>query len=312
MSMQIRTASALVLAILLVVGGTAASDEDTSSVTIAGSIGLSAALESSCIAAWVPLGEGLAISGVTWYNNDGTMAFPEVLVQGGFASQGTTTIDALQVATNVGGPSSGWGQLNFGQPIATDNEGVYVIFRIPAGAAAVSDGAGGGPAIGYTASGSGCTGWLSADGEDWMQIQPSFHLAVLPTIVKARPGMAVKSNSSGALRAEDPLADPSDAPESKSEIAVKVTGLEPASPNPFNPTTTLRFSLATEADVTLTVFSIRGELVRQLVSEHLGQGSHAAVWDGKDSRGRTVASGVYLARLVAGPLEMTQRLMLMK
>ena len=312
MSTQVKTVSALVFAILLVVGGTAAADEDTSGVTVTGSIGLSAALESSCIAAWVPLGEGLAISGVTWYNNDGTMTFPEVLVQGGFASQGTTTVDALQVAVNVGGPSSGWGQLTFDQPIATDNEGVYVVFRIPEGAVAVSEGAGGGPAIGYTASGAGCMGWLSADGEDWMQIQPNFHLAVLPTIVKARPGMAVESNSFGAQRAEDPLADPADAPESKPEVAVTVTGLEPASPNPFNPTTTLKFFLAADADVTLTVFSIRGEMVRQLVSERLGQGYHTAIWDGKNNRGQAVASGVYLARFVAGPLEMTQRLVLMK
>lgn len=309
MSKRFVGSGALVLAILLTVGAMAASGGDPANVPIAGSIGLSLALENSCIAVWVPLGKNLAITGVTWYNNDGTLAFPEVLVQGGFANRATSLEGAMSVATNVIGQNSGWSELTFAQPVTTDNDGLYVIFRVPAGASATADGAGGGPAIGYTQASTGCTGWMSADGEDWMQIHPSFGLAVLPVVVVAEPGMAAKSNASATSRSKDPeavVADPN------AEVAIEVTGLNPASPNPFNPRTTLSFTLMTDESIDLAIYSIRGELVRHLLSERRGAGVHSVDWDGKDERGAGVASGVYVARFVAGPVNMTQRLVLVR
>jgi hypothetical protein len=314
MSKRFIVFGALALAVLLAVGTVANTGTDPASVSIDGSIGMSQALEHSCIAVWVPLGGNLALTGVTWYNNDGTVAFPEVLVQGGSACDATTLEDAMSVASNVVGNSSGWSELTFPKPITSDTEGIYVIFRVPSGSVAVADGAGGGPAIGYTRSAAGCSGWLSADGEEWMQIHPSFRLAVLPSVAKAAPGMAVKCNSFASSRTGDPEADSVEAPESdlKPEVVVKVTGLEPASPNPFNPRTTLNFSLMQAEAVDLAIYSVRGELVKQLVSEHREQGLHTVVWDGTDRGGHGVSSGVYLARFVAGSVSMTQRLVLMR
>jgi hypothetical protein len=83
-------------------------------------------------------------------------------------------------------------------------------------------------------------------------------------------------------------------------------------PNPFNPRTTLSFALEQDEDVTLAIYSVRGELVRQLVNERMDQGTHSVVWDGTDRRGSGVASGVYLARFTAGSLKMSQRLVLMR
>ncbi|MFQ6104203.1 MAG: FG-GAP-like repeat-containing protein [Candidatus Glassbacteria bacterium] len=72
-------------------------------------------------------------------------------------------------------------------------------------------------------------------------------------------------------------------------------------PNPFNPQTTIRFSVPGEEGgrvaVSMAVYDIKGRLVRRLIDGELPAGTHSVVWDGRDERGIKVASGVYLARL---------------
>jgi hypothetical protein len=70
-----------------------------------------------------------------------------------------------------------------------------------------------------------------------------------------------------------------------------------AAPNPFNPRTTIRFSLATDQTVELAVHDLTGRRVRTLVQGHRAAGDHAVLWDGLDDQGRAVASGVYLVQL---------------
>jgi hypothetical protein len=76
--------------------------------------------------------------------------------------------------------------------------------------------------------------------------------------------------------------------------------LAPNWPNPFNPRTTLRFDLPAAGRVRLEVYDVRGRLVGSLVDAELPAGRHEAVWDGRDSEGRAMASGTYAARLRAG------------
>ena len=71
-------------------------------------------------------------------------------------------------------------------------------------------------------------------------------------------------------------------------------------PNPFNPTTTIRYDLPREASVTLRVFSVMGREIRTLVDEVQSAGMQSVVWDGRDNRGKSLASGVYMVRLEAG------------
>jgi T5SS/PEP-CTERM-associated repeat protein len=71
-------------------------------------------------------------------------------------------------------------------------------------------------------------------------------------------------------------------------------------PNPFNPRTTIRFDLAVAGSARLSVFDLAGRLIRTMIDENLPQGSHEAVWDGRDSSGKEVGSGTYLARLESG------------
>jgi hypothetical protein len=88
--------------------------------------------------------------------------------------------------------------------------------------------------------------------------------------------------------------------------------LHDAAPNPFNPMTTIKYDLPAAGPVRLSVFDIAGRLVRTLVDESMPQGSHEAVWDGRDATGREVGSGSYLARLEFGGRVETVRMGLVR
>jgi hypothetical protein len=90
------------------------------------------------------------------------------------------------------------------------------------------------------------------------------------------------------------------------------TTLAAAAPNPFNPATALRYTLAEAGPVTLRIYDQRGRLVRTLVDEPLTAGEHATVWNGRDGAGRAMAAGVYLAELRAGGKRQMQKLSLVK
>jgi hypothetical protein len=88
--------------------------------------------------------------------------------------------------------------------------------------------------------------------------------------------------------------------------------LEPASPNPFNPSTLIRFQLDRSADVRLTIVDLRGRHVRTLLVDRMDAGPHAINWHGRDDAGRSVASGVYRCRLQAGTAVQVQGLTLVR
>ena len=70
-------------------------------------------------------------------------------------------------------------------------------------------------------------------------------------------------------------------------------------PNPFNPETTIKYNLQNNADVALEIYNIKGQLVRALVSTSQEAGLHSVVWDGKDSNGTDVSSGIYFSNFGA-------------
>jgi hypothetical protein len=79
-----------------------------------------------------------------------------------------------------------------------------------------------------------------------------------------------------------------------------VPRLDPAFPNPFNPGTVLRFALPEPGDVELRIYDIRGRMVRELVRTPYPAGAHTIPWDSRDTTGRLVASGIYVAVLRTG------------
>ncbi|MBN1504113.1 MAG: T9SS type A sorting domain-containing protein [Candidatus Eisenbacteria bacterium] len=81
--------------------------------------------------------------------------------------------------------------------------------------------------------------------------------------------------------------------------APAVFSLEQNFPNPFNPVTTVMFSLPEKGEAMLAVYDVSGRLVKTLYHGVLDQGKHKATWDGRNNAGRVVSSGVYFCKLVA-------------
>ncbi|RKU21067.1 hypothetical protein C6499_22890 [Candidatus Poribacteria bacterium] len=95
------------------------------------------------------------------------------------------------------------------------------------------------------------------------------------------------------------------------------TALLPNYPNPFNPETWIPYHLAKDAEVTLTIYNVRGVAVRELTLGHQAAGVYqskhrAAYWDGKNQLGEKVASGLYFYTLTAGDFTATRKMLIAK
>ncbi len=88
--------------------------------------------------------------------------------------------------------------------------------------------------------------------------------------------------------------------------------LYPSSPNPFRDAATIAYELPARARVTVGVYDVAGRLVRQVADGTVEAGPHAVQWDGRDSSGRSVASGVYFCRIDADGASETQRVVLLR
>ncbi len=83
-------------------------------------------------------------------------------------------------------------------------------------------------------------------------------------------------------------------------------------PNPFNPSTTIRYSILEPSPVTLVIYNLKGQKVRVLVDQLRPTGHHTVVWDGKDDKGSPVSSGVYYYRMQAGDYHNVRKMLLME
>lgn len=83
-------------------------------------------------------------------------------------------------------------------------------------------------------------------------------------------------------------------------------------PNPFNPSTEIRFRLTAPAEAELAVYNIVGQKVKTLAHGVFPAGEHSVIWDGKDEGGISLPSGVYFYRLLSGKLAETRKMVLIK
>ncbi|NKB72333.1 MAG: T9SS type A sorting domain-containing protein [Candidatus Latescibacteria bacterium] len=117
------------------------------------------------------------------------------------------------------------------------------------------------------------------------------------------------------IRVLTSFADP---PPSTAVVEVRDEGqpqgfaLEQNYPNPFNSATTIRYAMPTAGPVELAVFNMDGQHVATLIKGMRQAGAYTLRWDGRDNRGRAVASGIYLYRLRAGDWTQTQKLTLLR
>jgi len=85
-------------------------------------------------------------------------------------------------------------------------------------------------------------------------------------------------------------------------------------PNPFNPETTIHFSVGSvsASPVTITIYDIRGRQIRTLVDGIYSKGEHFVVWNGKDDNGQDVSSGIYFYKMQTGDFVQTKRMVIIK
>lgn len=261
---------------------------------IGGLFGMQSAGDAAWLAVRIDVPEGQALSGITWFNNDGEVVFSEILVGTGYESSPGDLSDFIVVAGNVQGESSAWSEVVFDTPVVASLSALYVVFSFPPEQILAAAGAGGGPGIGYVTDGSGQRGWLSGGDEAWARLHDDYGFAAIPQFVTATPGMVVKSLGSAG----------DDIPPVEPYLS--------AGPNPFNPTIAISFGLDRRLATRLDVFDVRGRRVIRLVDQMLGPGNHQVTWQGRDEVGRGVASGVYVLRLTAEDLEFKQRVTLVR
>jgi hypothetical protein len=106
------------------------------------------------------------------------------------------------------------------------------------------------------------------------------------------------------------LYDGTDAPEGQLPTRYE---LEPNRPNPFNPSTEIRFALPEPALLNLKIYDLSGRLIRTLLDqESRNVGRHAELWDGRNDAGKSVSSGIYFARMEASTFVQMRKMTLLK
>ncbi len=271
-------------------------DEPPALPAVAGVLGLELLDEPGWLAVRLDVPSSCALSGILWYNNDETAVYPVLVAGTGYPDGPGGVADMETLATDLAGPSSAWHEYTFPQPIAAAQSGLYLVFEFPADRQFAFVGEGGGAAIGYGAAEGGSPGWISGDGQTWMRLADDAGFALVPRLVPYVEGMLVKSLGGNGNSVPPPVTQPYLA----------------AGPNPFNPQTEIRFGLPHEALAMLAVYDLRGARIAELVHEVLPAGHHSATWTGRDGSDRAVASGVYIARLVAGEIHLTRRVLLLR
>ncbi len=103
--------------------------------------------------------------------------------------------------------------------------------------------------------------------------------------------------------------DHTDAPTPLVPVATALMGNYP---NPFNPTTEIRFALSEPGNVRIDVYNVKGEKVRTLVNGMMDATYHTVTWNGNDDHNRTAGSGIYFYRMRAGKFTSTKKMILMK
>jgi len=83
-------------------------------------------------------------------------------------------------------------------------------------------------------------------------------------------------------------------------------------PNPFNPTTTIRYYLPEGGNCELSIYNIKGGLVKKLVNGSESEGWHEHVWDGRDQSGRSTSSGIYIIKLASEDQSLSRKISLIK
>lgn len=124
----------------------------------------------------------------------------------------------------------------------------------------------------------------------------------------AEPGVTYRYSVTAVMPDGTELRSPS----VKASLDAYVTRLDQNHPNPFNPTTQIGYQVANDRQVTLKIYDVKGALVRELVDGVQSAGAYTVIWNGTNSAGQAVSTGVYFYRLTVGKFVQTRRMVLLK
>nr|MBC8490909.1 T9SS type A sorting domain-containing protein [Bacteroidota bacterium] len=128
---------------------------------------------------------------------------------------------------------------------------------------------------------------------------PEYDLAGNPRVYGGRIDMGAYENQNVAVDANE-------------NLIPLVTKLNQNYPNPFNPTTTINYFLKENSKVSLNIYNIKGQKVKTLVNEVIPAGEHSVLWNGRDTNGNQVSSGIYFYKLKTANFEKTRKMILLK
>ena len=124
-------------------------------------------------------------------------------------------------------------------------------------------------------------------------------------IARDAAGLAMYDDSDGDFSTTRTTGDPENP-------GVTAFALAANMPNPFNPSTTIRFDVPFRARVRIAVYNVKGQIVATLVDEMIDRGSSRTEWNGRDSSGGPAASGVYFCRMEADGFRATRKIILLR
>ena len=100
----------------------------------------------------------------------------------------------------------------------------------------------------------------------------------------------------------------------ETEKSIKPSEIEIKSvyPNPFNPSTTIEYSLNKNSYINLSIYNVAGQKIREIISDEMINGKHNVIWDGMNDKGKIVSSGVYLVNLKSENYSVSKKIQLIK
>ena len=142
------------------------------------------------------------------------------------------------------------------------------------------------------------------------------------TMLEPLQGYLINMNAPEQFNFPEPVADSGNVaidhieiPEPDDEDNGNIAELDKLScfPNPFNPATTISFSIPVDCNVELAIYNIKGQRIKKLRSSIMEQGDHSVIWDGNDENGKRAGSGIYFYQLaINGKTEAVNKCLLLK
>ena len=246
-----------------------------------------------CVALRVDVPADKMIVGMRWFNGTAGGAFPRVLASSGSADAPSPRSEAMPVAENIVGSEQEWSAIQFATPVASESGTLFLVVEYPADYAPPAEG----PAlgVGFVQDQATYPYFVSGDGETWIRVASACRVLLEPMLADRIPGVLALSESRKVDAA----------------IPLERSGLL-ATPNPFNPQTTIALYLKQAGGGDVRIYDLRGHLVTELYRGPMNAGENRYLWDGRDRGGRAVASGAYWVQARTPDQVHTLKIMLLR